>query len=46
MEVIAFMVDSGGTMLVYQMDPGKLPPGLVSQESRDWADIPAWNDRA
>lgn len=45
MDVISYMVDSGGTMLVYEMDPKKLPPGIVSQESRDWADIPDWSNR-
>lgn len=45
MEVIAFMVDQGGTMLVYDMDPAKLPPGLARREDNDWADIPDWAER-
>lgn len=47
-EVLNHIVDSGGTMMVYEIDPRKLPPGLLScaeaveQERRE---LPDWKMR-
>ena len=48
MEVLNFIVDSGGSMMVYEIDPAKLPPGLMSgaEAVEDRRELPDWKDRS
>lgn len=51
MDVLGHIVDPGGDMRKYAIDPAKLPPGLMTFEQLDerfyskGVDLPDWKDR-